>query len=90
MKNEPTTKRRRKPTVQIDFDGSTLTVPLKYKTIRAQAKLREEIKRGECPHPAVAITVRCQGCGRLHIYVANEWPIGAILGVCRIRQNEIV
>lgn len=89
MPNEPT-KRKRRPTVQIDFDGSILTVPVKYRTIRAQAELREEIKRGECPHPAVAITVRCQGCGRLHIYIANTWPEGAILGECRIRQNEIV
>lgn len=65
---------RNKGTTIIDFDGSRIRVPGKYKDIIAQNKLFEDARKGACPCPAVMVTIRCQVCGVIEIHLLDHFP----------------
>lgn len=56
----------------LDFDGEKLNIGRNYKDLRKAEKLRKQILQGDCPHPWVMITERCQSCGKVHVYISKK------------------
>lgn len=76
----------------IDFDGSKLCVGKQYKSYKAQEKLFSDARKGNCPHPAVMLTVRCQLCGLNEVHIVHEYPVegGTIQLELPIAHNHII
>jgi hypothetical protein len=92
--NSPVPQNKKKRAAQkvayIDFDGSHLAVGTQYRGYKGEEKLRRMRITGVCKHPAVMITIRCQICGRVHVYTVLDWPNpDAIIGRPVQRLNEI-
>lgn len=57
----------------LDFDGALINPGRNYRTYKALDKLKKEIRMGgECPHPAVMLTARCQCCQHVSVFLRKS------------------
>lgn len=65
-----------------DADGEPVNLGRNYKDYRKAEKLRKQVITGNCPHPWVMVTERCQSCGKIHVWISEKK--GGKLKLCRL------